>query len=48
MITMEDTARVMEAACEICRWPFECEDQDQLCEKCAHCPVEIALAVRPE
>ena len=24
---------VMKAACEICRWPFECEDEAQLCEK---------------
>lgn len=35
--------QVMEAACEICRWPFECEDEAQLCEKCESCPVQAAL-----
>ena len=35
--------QVMEAACEICRWPFECEDEASLSEKCETCRVQAAL-----
>jgi len=37
---------IMEAVCDLCRWPFEYEDADfelMLDEKCGNCPAEKVL-----
>ena len=40
---------ILEAACEICRWPIEDGvNQDDLWEYCSVCPVEAALNAEPE
>lgn len=39
--------RIMEAACEICRWPYETAVEEQLLEKCEHCPVQAVLNGQP-
>ena len=35
--------KIMEAVCEICRWPFECRNKDHLAELCDNCPVLAEL-----
>lgn len=36
--------KIMEAACEICRWPFQCRNEEELYQKCDSCPVVAAIA----
>ena len=35
--------KIMEAACEICRWPFECNGEEALMKMCSVCQVEAAI-----
>ena len=35
--------KIMEAVCEVCRWPFECRNKDHLAEICDNCPVLAEL-----
>ena len=39
-ITIED---VMEIACALCHYPYNCTNQDQLDELCAACPLEEVI-----
>jgi len=35
---------IMEAACNLCHWPFLFEDEEAMYEaKCGHCPIEAAV-----
>ena len=36
-------AKIMESACDICRWPFECAGEEALMKKCETCPVEATI-----
>lgn len=41
-----DREKIMEAACEVCRWPFQCESEDELNEEhCSSCPVAAAMGM---
>ena len=45
-MTQKQIENIMEAVCDLCRWPFEYEDEDyerMLDEKCGNCPAEKAL-----
>ena len=42
-MTIPQSEKILEAACEICRWPGEVEDPDTVWEYCETCPVEAAL-----
>ena len=47
-MTEQQREKILEAACEICRWPGETRDPETLWEYCKTCPVEAALAEAAE
>ncbi len=43
-MTEEKIEKVLEAACEICKWPSEYKDPDEMFnDKCDSCPVAAAM-----
>ena len=42
-MTEKNFEKIMEAACECCRWPFFCKSQEALDDKCEVCPVYAVL-----
>lgn len=44
----EAESRIREAACDVCRWPHDSKNEDDLMKHCECCPVEAALQEWPE
>lgn len=41
---LEAEEQIMVAVCELCRWPYLCEDEDAMyAEHCDNCPADAAV-----
>ena len=49
-MTAEQAEKILEAACDICRWPIECANPnaEDLTDHCDNCPVEAAVKMGHE
>ena len=42
-MTEQQREKILEAACEICRWPYVCKNEEELMEHCDVCPIQAAV-----